>query len=221
LSKSIEVEPPAELSQTAVRSGAASSLVLRELQHRMANTLAILSANLRIELAPFKDPSLRAALKRHEKRIVAAADLHRFFSRHSGDGTIPAEGYFQSLCGVLSRSILAPLGLQCEAFIARADMPAAKCELLGLVITELVLNAAKHAFPGTSHGRVHTEILERNNRWYCTVSDNGIGIRNEFNGSGSHIIASLVDALEGQLAIRTGPEGTSVSVIFPCRDTGR
>jgi two-component sensor histidine kinase len=221
LSKSIEVEPPAEPSQTAVRSVVASPLILREFQHRMANTLAILGASLRKELAPFKDPCLREALKRHEKRIVAAADLHRFFSRHSGDGTISAEGYFQSLCGVLSRSVLAPLGLQCEAFVDKADMPAAKCELLGLAITELVLNAAKHAFPDNSYGRVRTDVLKRDHHWCCTVSDNGTGIRNEFNGSGSDIIAGLVDALEGQMAIRTGPEGTAVSIIFPGREGRR
>jgi two-component sensor histidine kinase len=221
LTKSIEVKTPAELSRAIVPPDIASRLIMREFQHRMANTLAVLSASLRIELASFEDPGLREALKRHEKRIVAAADLHRFFARQSDGGTIPAEHYFQSLCSVLSRSILAPLGLQCEAFVDKAHMPAAKCELLGLVITELVVNAAKHAFPDNSCGRVRTDVLERDNHWCCTVSDNGTGIRNEFNGSGSHIVVGLVDALEGQLAVRTGPEGTAVSIIFPSQDAGR
>jgi two-component sensor histidine kinase len=220
LSKLTDLEAPAELSRAIVRLDVASTLILREFQHRMANTLAVLSASLRIEFAPFKDPGLREALKRHEKRIVAAADLHRFFAHRSNDDTISAEYYFQSLCGVLSRSILAPLGLQCEAFIDKAHMPAAKCELLGLAITELVLNAAKHAFPGNGFGRVRTEVLARKNHWCCTVSDNGTGLCNEFNGSGSHIIAGLVEALGGQLAVRTGPGGTAVSIIFPSQNEG-
>jgi two-component sensor histidine kinase len=93
-------------------------------------------------------------------------------------------------------------------------MHAEKCEFLGMVITELVLNAAKHAFPGNISGCVRIEIVERDERWYCTVSDNGIGISKNSPGSGSQIADGLVDALGGQLTVCTGPNGTAVSITF-------
>lgn len=180
----------------------------------MANTLTILNSSLRLELATFKVPGLEEALRRHEKHVVAVADLHRFLGRCPEAFQISAESYFQPLCALLSKSILAPLGLHCEVSVDKGPMHAEKCEFLGMVITELVLNAAKHAFPGNISGCVRIEIVERDERWYCTVSDNGIGISKNSPGSGSQIADGLVDALGGQLTVCTGPNDTAVSITF-------
>ena len=187
---------------------------MREFQHRVANTLAILSSSLRMELANFDAPGLSDALRRHEAQIVAVADLHRFFSHCFGNVEIPADHYFQPLCAVLSRSILAPLGLQCEVSVDKAPMCAEECELLGLAVSELVLNAAKHAFSERISGSVRIEIFEQESLWFCIVSDNGTGMRGRCMGSGSLIMDSLVSALGGQLVRKTGPEGTAIAITF-------
>jgi two-component sensor histidine kinase len=115
---------------------------------------------------------------------------------------------------VLSRSILAALGLHCEAFVGKGALPGEKCEWLGLAIGELVMNAAKHAFPGDRAGRIRIEIFACGSHWRCTISDNGVGMQDTHRGCGSRIIDSLVDALGGQLAICSAPEGTAVSIAF-------
>ena len=187
---------------------------MREFQHRAANTLAILSSSLRMELANFNVPGLDDALRRHEAQIVAVADLHRFFSHCYASDKIPADQYFQPLCAVLSRSILAPRGLQCELSVDTATMCAEECELLGLAVSELVLNAAKHAFSGRISGCVRIEIFEQESLWYCIVSDNGTGMRGRCMGSGSLIMDSLVSGLGGQLVRNTGPQGTTIAITF-------
>jgi two-component sensor histidine kinase len=189
-------------------------MVMHEFQHRVANTLTILGASIRLELAAFNTPGLEEALRRLEKHIIAVGDLHRFFGRHPEGREVSAEHYFQSLGALLSKSTLAPLGLHCEVSVDKASMRAEKCELLGLAITELVMNAAKYAFPGKVSGSVRIELMKRDDRWHCTVSDNGIGTREISPGSGSQFIGSLVDALEGQLTVRTGRGGTAVSIAF-------
>lgn len=189
-------------------------IVMREFQHRVSNTLVVLSSSLRLELASFKVPGLKEALNRHEKHVVAVADLHRYFSRNFEEVTVSAAEYFEPLCALLSKSILVPLGLHCEVSIDKTPLRAEQCELLGLAVAELVLNAAKHAFPGKTSGCVRVDILERDACWCCTVSDNGIGRWRRTPGSGSQITDSLVDALGGQLAIRAGPGGTAVSITF-------
>jgi two-component sensor histidine kinase len=182
----------------------------------MANTLTVLHASLRREFARITDPDLREAVRRHETQIMSAAELHRFFADSAGNGEIPAEAYFQALGAVLSRSVLAPLGLHCETFVDKGCLSSGKCELLGVAIAELVINAAKHAFPDDSCGLVRIELLARDARWCCTVSDNGAGMHNISRGSGSKIIDCLVEALDGQLAIRTGSDGTAISIVFAC-----
>ena len=217
LSKS-KIESTIGLSRTIARSSIISPIVMREFQHRVANTLAVLSSSLRLELAAFNAPGLKEALSRHDKRVMAVADLHRFFGRYSEGFDFSAEHYFQSLCALLSKSILSPLGLHCAVSVDKAPMRAEKCELLGLAITELVLNAAKHAFPGKTSGCVRIELVKLDGHWYCTVSDNGIGIWKMSSGSGSIIIDGLVDALGGQLTVCTGPDGTVISIAFTCNE---
>jgi two-component sensor histidine kinase len=203
-----------ETLQTATTGDHASSLLLQELQHRIANTLTILNATLRFEFAAFADPRLDAALERCQKQIIATAELHRFLVRGCLSDEVSTGGYFESLCERLSRSVLAPLGLACQVSVDDGILPAKKCELLGLTISELVTNAAKHAFPDENRGCVGISILFRDGYWSCTVSDNGIGKWNGSRGTGSRIVDGLVEALGARLAVRSSPNGTAVSVAF-------
>ena len=193
-----------------------SSLVMREFRHRMANTLTVLHSSLRQQLATHSDRTLQEVLRRHEKQTMAVADLHRFFARDIGDGEILIESYFQSLCELLSRSVLAPLGLRCETFIINSFLSVEKCELLGLIVSELVMNAAKHAFPEEARGRVRIEIGVCKAYWRCLVSDDGVGIQKRSPGCGSDIIDKLIHALGARSAIQSGPDGTVVSIVFAC-----
>ena len=191
-----------------------SSLVMREFRHRIANTLTVLHSSLRQQLATNPDRSLQEALRRHEKQTMAVADLHRFFARDIGEGEILIEPYFQSLCELLSRSVLAPLGLRCETFIVNSFLSVEKCELLGLIVAELVMNAAKHAFPRETRGCVRIEIGVCKAYWRCLVSDDGAGMQNPSPGCGSDITDKLINALGARSAIHSGPDGTAVSMVF-------
>lgn len=183
----------------------------------MANTLAILQANCRQEFGRVADPVLKEGLRRHEIQILHLAELHHFLSRGAGRGEIEAADYFQPLCDVLSRSILAPLALRCEAFVGEGVLDASTCEWLGLIISELVMNAAKHAFPDRTEGRVRIEIYAPDGMaWCCTVADNGCGIgKTAAGGTGSRIVDTLVQMLDGQLAVDSGPSGTTIVLRFP------
>lgn len=214
MSMLIEVAPQVDEPQATVAIDHTSALLLREFQHRIANTLTILNATLRLEFAGFADPNLKVALGRCEKQIIAAAELNRFFVGGGLTNEITTTGYFESLCAHLSRSVLAPLGLKCEVSVEEGVLPAKKCEFLGLTITELVMNAAKHAFPTDSRGCVRIHILFRDGYWSCTVSDNGVGMWKDVRGAGSRIVDGLVDALGARLAVRSGANGTAVSVAF-------
>jgi two-component sensor histidine kinase len=180
----------------------------------MANTLTVLHASLSLEFAAVTDPALKDAVKRLRMQIMSVAELHRFFADSASDGEISTEAHFQRLGAILSRSVLAPLGIHCETFVDKGFLSAEKCVWLGLAIAELVTNAAKHAFRGNIYGRVRIEILARGARWLCTVSDNGVGMQSMPRGSGSKITDALIASLDGRSLIRTGPDGTAISIDF-------
>lgn len=216
LSQQSDRIPANKFSQTTALDEALSSVIMREFRHRMANTLTVLHSSLRSQLGANSDPNLQEALRRHEIQTMAVAELHRFFAQDIGDGEILVEAYFHSLCELLSKSILMPLGLRCETFVVNSFLSVERCELLGLIVAELVTNAAKHAFHGKMHGRVRIEIGVCKAYWRCIVSDDGMGVQNPSSGSGSSILNKLVNALGARSAVQSGPGGTAVSIVFAC-----
>ncbi|HEX4860123.1 MAG TPA: sensor histidine kinase [Rhizomicrobium sp.] len=190
------------------------SLAVREIHHRIGNMLTILVASLRIGLTPASGSELQRALLRHERQIIAIAQLHQFFAAEIEEGALSASEYFERLCDLLTRAILEPVGVRCEALICDSVLPAARCQQLGLIVTEFVTNAAKHAFRETAGGYVRIDISSCGTIWSCIVSDNGTGMRHRSRGTGSQIVDGLIEGLGGKLHLKTGPEGTAVSVLF-------
>jgi two-component sensor histidine kinase len=185
-------------------------LLLREMNHRFANTLTMLVSMLRAESA--LTPAIRDSLSRCEARMVAFGNLHRSLVIGAANRRIPVHSYIERLCEALSDALLRPLGIRCEVFADQGESPCQRCEQLGLVITELVTNAAKHGFRGRNKGLVRVELMNKINGWVCIVSDNGVGASTPSAGVGSEILEQLVCALDGNLVRRSGRYGTSVTV---------
>ncbi len=187
-------------------------LLLRETQHRLANTLMILTSVLRGEFALSQSPEVQASLARCEARIVAFSNLHRSLVVGAGEDLISVQPYIERLCKGLSEALLQPLGIRCEVFADAGEFPSERCERLGLVIAELVTNAAKRAFHGRSDGLIRVELISKDGYWVCIVSDNGFGNGETAFGVGSKIIEQLVSPLRATVTRRSGSCGTSVFV---------
>ena len=187
-------------------------LLLREMHHRLANTLMILTSALRREFAPLTSPDFQDSLVRYEARLLAFGDLHRALVVGAADGMISARYYIERLCKALSEALLKPLGVSCEVFADAGEFQSERCERLGLVVAELVTNAAKHAFRGRESGNVKVELIDRGHCWVCIVSDNGAGPATAPPGMGSKILEQLVRSLNGTLIRKSEYHGTSVFV---------
>jgi two-component sensor histidine kinase len=190
-------------------------LLLREMHHRFANSFAVLAGMLRRELAFSALPDLRQSLDRFEARVVALGDLHRFLTIGAETDWISVQSYIEQLCEALSQALLKPLGVRCEVSADAAFFPSEYCELLGLVIAELVTNAAKHAFGGRNNGVVRIEFICTTDAWTCVVCDNGAGNSTPSMGVGSRILAKLARALGAELVRQSGPKGTSCTLRSP------
>jgi two-component sensor histidine kinase len=190
-------------------------LLVGEMHHRFANTLSVLTSVLRCELLASASPELMDKLARYEARIVAFGNLHRSLVVGAASNWISVGHYIEDLCKALSETILEPLGVRCEVIVEGGEFPGERCERLGLVIAELVMNAARHAFHNRDGGLVRVEFVNGVGSWACIVSYNGDGTAMASHGVGSKILKQLVRALGGNLVRKSGRDGTSV--IVTCR----
>lgn len=190
-------------------------VLLQETHHRVMNTLTILAGQLRRELrAPVQ--KAECAISGWERLIKAHGALHGFLARGATGDPEPIGEYVIELCRRLSEAILEPLGLRCEAVTDAGLVPAKRCERLGLIICELVLNAAKHAFPHHQPGLVRVELMKTPAGWLCTVSDNGRGCQAMpgSTGLGGKIVEDLLQTVDGSMVIRSSAAGTSVTILL-------
>jgi len=200
---------------TQLISEADQFLLIREMHHRLANTLAIVASVLRREFpASLSTAALQRSLARCEARIVAFGNLNRALAVGGTDEQISLTDYVERLCEALSDALLGPLGVRCEVFADDVEFPADRSERVGLAISELVTNAAKHGFDERKEGVVRVELLKRNESLICTVADNGIGGKDGPLGTGSRIVERLVGALGGTLVRTARCDGTAVTVTW-------
>ena len=190
-------------------------LIVREIHHRLKNTLTILACQLQHERdAP--EHQARAAIDRSVQVICAHGRLQgALILDREGPASVP--DYVALLCRRISDAILEPLGIRCETVADEGMLPAATLQALGLIIHELAINAAKHAFTGPSLGVVHVEVLQHPGAWSCTVTDNGRGLlsQRDPDGLGGGIVKGLVEGFGGSVALRTCAAGVSVAVLLP------
>jgi two-component sensor histidine kinase len=189
-------------------------LVLHEAVHRMKNTLMLLAASVRRDFPQGASGEMSEAVERFEARIAAFGRLYQLLS---GDNPhpVPVEPFFGALCQALSEAILKPADIRCDAKIETGLFPAGQCQRLAMMLTEIVANAAKHAFPDRKGAQVNINIVKGDGRWFCRVADNGIGVRHSSKNAGWRILEGLARSVGGECRVKTGPKGTTVTLVVP------
>lgn len=190
-------------------------LVLRESHHRMKNTLTLLGASVRRDFTRAGGRDMSVAVDRLERRIVAFGRLYQLLSDNDDLATISVEAFFGDLCGALSEAVLEPAGVRCEASIESGTLPAWQCHRLALMLTELVTNAAKHAFPSKKGALIRIELASHQGSWLCTVTDNGVGATGPLQGAGSRILEGLARSIRARMQGEAGQGGTRVTIAMP------
>ncbi len=191
-------------------------LMIRETNHRMLNTLSIINGHLHRDLAHL-GPSVRTAVSLCSARIAAFGDVYRMLAVGLESDPVEVAEYVSGLSRALTTAILEPQGLRCSVSVGEGMADPKLCEQLGMIIAELVTNAAKHAFRDRTGGCVRISVDYQDPNWRCTVSDNGCGHPKGRAGGGTRLIAGLLEAMGGTLETASGAQGTSIRVALPGR----
>ena len=195
--------------------------LLREMHHRVGNSLQIIASILALDARKVHSEEARLHLENAHRRILAVATVQRQLRTSREGGNFELATYLRQLCENLTASVVGDATR--IAIDVRADagtVSSAVAMNVGLIVTELVINALKHAFMAdAATGRIMVTYRVEDHGWRLTVSDNGVGKPNGDRnltapGLGTGIVAALVRQLDGRLETLTGLNGlgTWVSV---------
>lgn len=194
---------------------------IREIHHRVKNNLQVVSSLLSLQANRLKVPEGRADFDMARQRLSALALLHR----HLYDGRDFESIELRAFCSDLVEHLRELAGYDRNALIrTQIDVPPQRINadqgvLIGLIITETVTNAFRHAFPGKRPGTIKVAMTVQAGRAHLTISDDGVGLpEGRLSGTGTDLggllIAGFVRQLHGSLSIRAN-SGTHLDIEFP------
>jgi two-component sensor histidine kinase len=206
-----DIRPPATNNEAD-----SVDLFVRETHHRMKNMLTLLGAWLRADFMSTASIDLPKAIDGFERRLLAFSRLYDLLSNGSDRGYTSVGDYVGSLSRALAAAILEPKGIRCEVTVGDGFLESKRCQRLGLIIVELITNAAKHAFPKQEPGLIRIEAFYGDGFWHCTIKDNGVGARGA-RGVGGRIVADLAQSIGGHAVTDSDSDGTTITVVVPHR----
>jgi chemotaxis protein methyltransferase CheR len=193
--------------------------LLEELQHRIANSLQIIASIILMKARAVESEETRSHLEDTHKRVLSIAAVQKQLHSSAGLGSIEVAPYLTQLCESLASSMIGdtrPITLKVIGAGGRAM--SRQAESLGLIVTELVMNALKHAFPDSkTEGEITVAYDIVGTNWKLSIADNGIGKPERGfapgkSGLGTGIIKALAQQLDAQIETIAGPTGTTVSI---------
>jgi two-component sensor histidine kinase len=191
-----------------------NGLLIRELCHRINNEFASAISQISLAAARSRSCEVKAALDDVSNRLHHYADVHRTLQMPDHRTFVDASLYFEQLCRSISQSKLESSNIKLVLIARPVSLPSDQCWRLGMIVYELVTNAARHAFHG-AEGYIKVDLRSAGNLIECRVSDNGASSRPVKPGRGLSIIQGLVRLLDGRLEQSFGSRGSKSLVIFP------
>jgi len=198
-----------------------AEMLLREVNHRVANSLAMVAALVRMQAHAVEDPAAKAALAETQARISAVAGVHRRLYNSDDIRFVDIDEYLRSLMNDIDLSIgdnsaTNRLRLLLEPVRVSTD----KAVSIGVIAAELVTNALKYAYPEGHGGEVRV-VLNQTNGGGCrlSVEDDGVGYvgggKPRGTGLGTRIINTMAATMNAELLYEPSSLGTRAILAIP------
>jgi two-component sensor histidine kinase len=192
------------------------AVLLQEVHHRVANSLQIIASVILQSARKVQSDETRLYLHDAHSRVMSIAALQQQLAT-SSQGTVALRDYFTQLCQSIGASMIhdqeeISLGVDIDDSAVDADVSVS----LGLIVTELVINSLKHAFPEQKGGNIMVGYQAHGPNWTLSVSDDGIGIPTDGKvapGLGTSIVEALGAQLKARVRVASAHPGTIVSII--------
>ena len=194
-------------------------ILLDEIQHRIANSLQIIAGIILMKANRVSSEETRLLLQDTHDRVISIATVQQQLNASGIVGPIEMLPYLTRLGDALASSMIGndrPVTLKVVG--TAGSLSSRQAESLGLITTELVMNALKHAFPSENmKGRINIAYDVDGTNWKLSVADNGVGkpdgvFAQPKAGLGTGIVKALAQELNASVETVAGPDGTIVSI---------
>ena len=205
--------------QRMLQSLREKEILLREIHHRVKNNLQVISSLLNLQVERVASPAARSALTESQDRIRSMALVHQLLYRSKDLAHIDFLEYLRDVVGSLVRSYRGDVrSVQGTVAGTTMQLDIDRAIACGLIVTELVTNALRHAFPQGRSGHITVRVSVQGEQIALDVADDGIGMPEATLEStatfGLQIARALTQQLEGTISIDSR-HGTAVAIRFP------
>jgi two-component sensor histidine kinase len=192
-------------------------LLLREVNHRVGNSLQIIASLLHLQASSATQEDVKAALTNAMGRVAAVAQVHRrLYTSHDLKSVVLTQ-YLESLLDDLRRSAegnrMSRLTLKSEPIEIDPDRAVA----IGIIVNELVMNAVKYAYPDGA-GPIHVELTSQGDDLQLSISDDGVGDNVKADprstGMGQRIVGAMAAKLDASVERDPTHSGTRIVLKF-------
>jgi two-component sensor histidine kinase len=197
-----------------------AQLLLAEVNHRVANSLALVGSMVRLQSRAVENPEIRAALSETEARINAVALVHKKLYSSGDVSLVDLSEFLASMLEQLEIAMRdeghqASLKFDIEPIKMATDRTIS----LGVIITEWVTNAFKYAYPG-GNGQVRVSLKrETDKTMELRIEDDGVGRKQDDapkgTGLGSRLVSALASTLSARIEYSDGKPGTVARLVLP------
>ena len=196
-------------------------LLLREVNHRVGNSLQIIASLLHLQASSSTRQDVKAALTNAMGRVAAVAQVHRRLYTSHDLKSVLLNQYLDALLEDLRRSAegnkMSRLTLKAEGIEIDPDRAVA----IGIIVNELVMNAVKYAYPNGA-GPIHVELAAQDDNFVLSISDEGVGLTAKSDprstGMGQRIVTAMASKLNASVERDEAHSGTRIVLRFPRSD---
>lgn len=218
--RQIEVQQELLKSEKKLRTSLEEKeVLLQEIHHRVKNNLQVVSSLLYLQSENFSDPELTACFLESQSRICSMALAHEQLYQTKNLCEIRLKAYVESLVDQLRQAFLLPdQVITCRLEVDDFVLDIEKVIPCGLLITELLSNAYKHAFVDGRAGNITISMHCCAEEMVLAVADDGVGLPSGFdycqtNTLGMHLMTALANQLNGSLELEQD-HGTLFKIRF-------
>jgi two-component sensor histidine kinase len=195
---------------------AQKDLLMLEVNHRVQNSLQMVNAMLRLQAAYSGDAHVQELFSEASRRVMAISTLHGRLWKSDQIESVDLCTYFSELGEGLIETWDETWRRHLKVSGARVLAPTSTAVVLGLLISELLTNAVKYAYGGKA-GPIEVLVKEApGGRVRVSVRDFGIGMKDAGKaGLGSRLVEALIEQLHGEVEVKSGADGTEVTLLAP------
>lgn len=207
-----------ELEENLRKTADQRELLMREMQHRIKNNLAVISSLLCLEMEKSGDKTVQDVFLRSISRINSMSEVYNKLRHVKDISRIDLPNYVRDLADSLVQTYQRDnIRIRYKCGVEYLQIDSGRAVLFGIIVNELVTNAVKHAYPDNVEGDVDVSMWEDAGSFHLRVADYGKGLPADASdnrsggGLGLRLVSTLTEQLEGDLTL-SKDGGTAVTI---------